>query len=92
MISLFNNNFNSIAQINKNIEIILEKVNILNLEDCMFDLKTMLEYYDSLFLDFEKERLSKKVYEEVVEGFSGRLEETNKLVEFKKITYKDKRE
>ena len=32
-----------------------EKVKVLNLEGCMFDLRTMLEYYDSLFIDFEKE-------------------------------------
>ena len=35
----------------------------------MFDLKTMLEYFDSLFIDFEKERLSRKVYEEVSKDF-----------------------
>ncbi|MBQ6323955.1 MAG: septation ring formation regulator EzrA [Bacilli bacterium] len=71
----------NISESKKNIDSILDKVKLLNLEGSMFDLKTMLEYYDSLFLDFEKERLSKKVYEEVVEGFSGRLEETNKLVD-----------
>ena len=52
---------------NKNIEAVLEKVKVLNLEGCMFDLKVMLEYFDSLFIDFEKERLSRKVYEEVFE-------------------------
>ena len=71
----------NISESKKNIDSILDKVKLLNLEGSMFDLKTMLEYYDSLFLDFEKERLSKKVYEEVVEGISGRLEETNKLVD-----------
>ena len=46
----------------------------------MFDLKTMLEYYDSLFVDFEKERLSRKVYEETVVDFKKKLDQTNKLV------------
>lgn len=70
----------NIDESTKNIERILDKVKMLNLEGCMFDLKTMLEYYDSLFLDFEKERLSRKVYEEVSVDFQKRLEKTNNLV------------
>ena len=46
----------------------------------MFDLKTMLEYFDALFIDFEKERLSKKVFEEVNKDFKKKIEKTNKLV------------
>jgi len=70
----------NIEESRKNINKILDKVRTLNLEGSMFDLKTMLEYYDSLFVDFEKERLSRKVYEEVVVDFSKRLEKTNHLV------------
>ena len=65
---------------NKNIEAVLEKVKVLNLEGCMFDLKVMLEYFDSLFIDFEKERLSRKVYEEVSRDFERKINKTNKLV------------
>ena len=64
----------------KNIEKILENVKMINLEGSMFDLKTMLEYYDSLFIDFEKERLSRKVFEETIKDFFDKLEKTNKLV------------
>lgn len=64
----------------KNIETILDKVRVLNLENCMFDLKTMLEYLDSLFIDFEKERLSRKVYEEINIDFSKKIENTNRVV------------
>ena len=71
----------NIVESKKNIDSILDRVKVLNLEGSMFDLKTMLEYYDSLFLDFEKERLSKKVYEETIQGFSTRLDEANKLVD-----------
>ena len=70
----------NIEESKKNLERILDKVKVINLEGCMFDLKTMLSYYDSLFIDFEKERLSRKVYEEVSKDFSKRLERTNKLV------------
>lgn len=65
----------------KNIDHILDKVRVLNLEDCMFELKTMLDYYDSLFVDFEKERLSRKVYAEMEGDFSKKLEKTNKVVQ-----------
>ena len=70
----------NITESKKNIKKILDKVKTLNLEGSMFDLKTMLEYYDSLFVDFEKERLSRKVYEETVVDFYKKLENTNNLV------------
>lgn len=70
----------NIKESKKNINQILDKVKILNLEGCMFDLKTMLQYYDSLFLDFEKERLSRKVYSEIKDSFNEKLEKTNSLV------------
>ena len=70
----------NIEESKKNIEKIMDKVKILNLEGAMFDLKTMLEYYDSLFVDFEKERLSRKVYEENVSSFYVKLDKTNLLV------------
>ena len=65
----------------KNIDHILDKIRVLNLEDCMFELKTMLDYYDSLFVDFEKERLSRKVYVEMETDFSKKLEKTNNVVQ-----------
>ena len=71
----------NIEESKKNIEKIMDKVKVLNLEGAMFDLKTMLEYYDSLFVDFEKERLSRKVYEENVSSFYTKLDKTNHLVQ-----------
>ena len=70
----------NIDESRKNLERITEKVKLINLEGCMFDLKTMLEYYDSIFIDFEKERLSRKVYEEMSVDFKKRLDKTNSLV------------
>ncbi len=64
----------------KNIENIMDKVKMLNLEGCMFDLKTILDYLDSLFVDFEKERLSRKVYEEINKDFSKKIQKINKMV------------
>ncbi len=79
VLDYLNINYN-IEESKKNISQILDKVRVLDLEGSMFDLKTMLEYYDSLFLDFEKERLSRKVYNELKTSFFERLEKTNNLV------------
>ena len=71
----------NVEESKKNIEKILDRMKELNIEGSMFDLKTMLEYYDSLFVDFEKERLSRKAYEETVVDFKNRLDKTNELVQ-----------
>ena len=70
----------NIEEANKNINNILDKARILNIENSMFDLKTMLSYYDSLFFDFEKERLSRKVYEDELAGFDKRINRINTQV------------
>ena len=69
----------NIEESKKNINVIVDKVKMLNLEDCMFELKTILDYMDSLFVDFEKERLSKKVYEETRDGYKEKLDKVKKL-------------
>lgn len=71
----------NIKEAEKNIKKVLDKVKILNLEDCMFELKTILDYLDSIFVDFEKERLSRKVYEEIEDSFNKKVEKTNKVVD-----------
>lgn len=71
----------NIKEARKNVDKTLDKVKVLNLQDCMFELKTILEYLDSLFVDFEKERLSKKVYEEMEEDFGKKINKTNKIVD-----------
>ena len=60
----------------KNVNQILDRIKVLNLENCMFELKTMLEYLDSLFDEFEIEKQAKKEYEESKEIFDKKLEKT----------------
>ena len=64
----------------KNVNAIIDRIKVLNLEDCMFELRTMLEYLDSLFNEFEKEKNSRKQYEDEVDLFNKKLEKVNKLV------------
>ncbi len=70
----------NLEEAKKNVETILDRIKVLNLEDCMFELKTILDYLDSIFVDFEKERLSRKVYEETSVDFAKKLKKTSKLV------------
>lgn len=64
----------------KNVNQIIDRIKVLNLEDCMFELKTMLEYLDSLFKEFENEKQSRKLYEESYPQFEIKLEKINNIV------------
>ena len=64
----------------KNISTILDRIRVLNLEDCMFELKTMLDYLDSIFNDFEKERFARRVYDEESLLFEKKLKKTTKII------------
>ncbi len=54
----------NIEETNKKIQDIFSRLNVLNVVDSVFELKTMLDYYDSLYNDFDKERVTKKTYED----------------------------
>lgn len=64
----------------KHVNDILDRVKVLNLEDCLFELRTMLEYLDSLFNDFENEKNSRKQFEEDAPIFERKLEKINRMV------------
>lgn len=64
----------------KKINDILDRIRVLNLEDCMFELRTILEYLDSLFNEFENEKNSKKIFEENKVIFEEKLDKINKVV------------
>lgn len=65
----------------KNVNKIIDRIKVLNLEDCMFELKTMLEYLDSLFKEFEKEKQSRKIYDEESLSFNKKLKKVNSIVD-----------
>ena len=51
---------------NKKVEDILSRLKVLNIIDSTFDLKTIVKYLDDLYTEFDKEKLSKKKYEDYV--------------------------
>lgn len=70
----------NMEECNKNINTIMDRIRVLNLVDCMFDLKTMLDYLDTIFNSFDEERLARKSYEEMVTPFEKKLRKTNHIM------------
>lgn len=54
----------NVTETEKKLSDIFGRLNVLNIEDSIFELKTLVDYYDSLYNDFDKERISKKIFED----------------------------
>ncbi len=52
----------NVTESNKKITDIFQRLNVLNIEDSIFELKTMLDYFDSIYNEFDKERIARKIY------------------------------
>ena len=72
-------NLDEISKKNKNIMKNITKLNI-NIEDTNIELKTMLEYFDSLFSDFDNEKNAKDLYREGCKKFRHKIDKVNKVV------------
>jgi septation ring formation regulator len=70
----------NIEETNKKLSEILDRLKVLDLEDSIFELKTMLDYFENLFFDFEKEKSSKKAYEESIELIADKLSRLIRIV------------
>ncbi len=71
----------NIEEANKKISDILDRAKVLNLEDSLFELKVLVDYFESIFNDFEKEDIDRSTYEEINTAFKEKLEKINKIVE-----------
>ena len=49
----------NIEETNKKINDIMDRLKVLNLQDSIFDLKTLLDYYESIYSDFDAEKRGK---------------------------------
>ena len=70
----------NIVETEKKVNSIFDRVRVLNLEDVTFELKTILEYFDSLFNDFETEKLTRKYYTEGLANFNKKRKHVDKLL------------
>lgn len=73
------------AEAEKKISDIIARLNVLNVLDSTFELKTMSDYFDSIYNDFDKERISKKTFEEYTRTI---LIKANKLEKVNNNLYK----
>ena len=70
----------NISEVNKKISSILDHAKVLNFEDSLFELKTILDYFDSLFIDFENEKLQKSAFEENYSAVKKKITNVNKIM------------
>ncbi len=70
----------NIEEANKKIVDVMDRTRVLNLEDSLFELKILMEYFDTVFDDFEKEKSEKVSYEDSINKFKQKLEKINKLM------------
>ncbi len=70
----------NVVETEKKVNAIFDRVRVLNLEDVTFELKTILEYFDSLFNDFETEKLTRKYYEEGLVNFIKKRKHVSKVL------------
>ena len=70
----------NVEEANKKISDVIDRSKVLNMEDTLFELKVLMEYFDGLFNDFEKEKINRKVYEETSASFERKINGINALV------------
>ena len=70
----------NIEEANKKIIDVMDRTRVLNLEDGLFELKVLMEYFDSIFDDFEKEKVEKKNYEDENNKFKTKLNRLNTII------------
>ena len=70
----------NIEEANKKIIDIFQRLNVLDVEDSIFELKTMHDYFDSLYQDFDKEKISKKLFEDYSRTLAIKLTKLEKIV------------
>ena len=70
----------NLEEIIKKREGIMNNIRDLNMEDTNIELKTILDYFNSLFADFDKEKECKDSFKEGCKKFRYKLEKVNKVV------------
>ena len=56
----------NIEECNKKLQDIFARLNVLNVEDSLLELKTISDYFDNIYGDFDKEKQARKIFEEYI--------------------------
>lgn len=70
----------NIEETNKKISEIIDRIKVLNLQDSVFDLKTLLDYYEGLYNDFDNEKRGKKEYERGIININERISKISTII------------
>lgn len=70
----------NIKEINKKVEEIIEKLKTFKIENSEIELRTMLDYFNTIFASFDKEKESKDIFRENIKKLKKKLESVNKVV------------
>ncbi len=71
----------NIEEAEKKIGDIIVRTKSLNLEESLFELKVLLDYFESLFTDFESEKVARASYEDNNAAFRNKLGKISSVVE-----------
>ena len=70
----------NLVEASNKIKDVIERTKSLNLQDSLFELKVLLDYFDSLFVDFENEKRARSSYHEKLNSFKVRLDKMNEVI------------
>lgn len=70
----------NIEEANKKIEDILDRARVLNLEDSILELKVLVDYFDSVYTDFEKEKHARESYDETNKNVRAKMKKLGDLL------------
>ena len=70
----------NINEANKKIQDIITRCKMLNLEDSLFELKVLSDYFDTTFADLEKEKINRENYDSINKIYLTKAARTNKIV------------
>ena len=70
----------NIKEINNKTNTIIEQLKNFKTENSEIELKTMLEYFNTIFSSFDKEKESKDIFRENIKKLKKKLEDVNKVV------------
>lgn len=81
----------AITDANKASKLALEKINVLNITDSSVELKTILDYFDNLYNEFDKEKAAKNLFMDYLRSVlvkANKLEKANSDLKRKTADYK----
>lgn len=69
----------NIEEAEKKISDVFARIKVLNVQDSMLELKTILDYFDSVYNEFDKEKTSRKIFEDTIRKILVRANEVEKI-------------